>query len=235
MNPSCIIIDDEPIAINVLATYIEQSGVLNLLDTFTSPLKAFRYLQQHPVDVAFIDIEMPSLTGLQFIKSHAANTRFIITTAYREYALDGFDLEVADFMMKPISYDRFLKAVSKVAAINKAPAEKEAPHPRFIFVKTAKKMQKVFLDDILFVESQKDYLHIHATGGLIITRDTISFFEEWLPRYEFVRVHRSFIISITKIIAYTEEDIEMPAGISLAIGKLYKNNFLAAVKSYGNR
>ncbi|MBC7890553.1 MAG: response regulator transcription factor [Ferruginibacter sp.] len=229
---TCVIIDDEPLAIAVLQSYVEKSGILELASTFTSPVKAFSFLEKNRVDLVFADIEMPKLTGIQLIKSMQHKPKFIITSAYREYALDGFELDVLDFLVKPISYDRFLKAVSKLlnAAVNIS--QRDAAGARFIFIREKKRMTKVFLDEIIYLESQRDYLRLVTDKNDFTTRGTISYYENWLPKAEFTRVHRSFIISIAKISHYSEEDIELHNGIIIPIGDLFRKSFRDKIQKH---
>jgi DNA-binding LytR/AlgR family response regulator len=229
---TCVIIDDEPLAINVLKSYVDKSDILNLVSTFTSPLKSISFFEKNDVDIVFIDIQMPKLTGLELIKKMQHKPKFVITSAYREYALDGFELDVLDFLVKPISYERFLKAISKLVNLNTNVTQKDEPAPRFIFIREKKRMTKVLLDEIIFLESQKDYIKILTEKAEFITRGTISYFEEWLPKTEFIRVHRSFIISISKINHYTEEDIELHSSVKIPLGDQYRKSFKSKVQKH---
>jgi DNA-binding LytR/AlgR family response regulator len=229
---NCIIIDDEPLAIDVLKSFIEQSGILHLQSTFTSSVKAFSFIEKNQVDLVFIDIQMPKLTGLEFIKNMQRKPKFIITSAYREYAVEGFELDVLDFLAKPISYERFLKGISKLFLSGTSLIQKEVGVTRFIFVREKKRMTKVLLDEIILLESQKDYIRIVTNKSELITRGTISYYEEWLPKAEFARVHRSFIISISKIIHYSEEEIELLNGVKVPVGDLYRKSFREKVQRH---
>lgn len=230
--PTCIIVDDEPLAIDVLKSHIENSKYFDLCATFTSPVKAFSYLEKNSVDIVFLDIQMPKLTGLEFIKRLNSAPRFIVTTAYREFAYEGFELQVFDFLVKPVSYERFLKLVAKLlSATPPAPRADSLSNP-FIFVREQKKMIKIFLRDIVILESQKDYLRLVTLQGEFITRGTISYFDDWLPKAEFVRVHRSFIVSIHKIDYYTDEDVQMQNKMQIPIGDSYRRSFKANMQKH---
>lgn len=222
---TCLIIDDEPIAIEVIKAHIDKSALLEIAGTFTSSVSAFDFLQKHAVDLIFIDIQMPGMTGLDIIKTIVRKPKFIITSAFREYALDGYDLDVLDFLVKPVSYERFLKSLSKF--INTSPLTVPASPvvPRFIFIREGKKMTKIFLDSIIYLESQKDHIRIVAGDGNFTTRGTMSYYEQWLPKSEFSRVHRSYLVSVSKIKAYTEDDVEMNNGKLIPIGELYRKSF----------
>lgn len=229
---SCIIIDDEPIAVDVIKTYVERSALLTVRETFTNSANALAFLRKNAVDLVFIDIQMPGLTGLDIIKAMTRKPRIIITSAYREYALDGYDLDVLDFLVKPIAYERFLKSLSRfinTSALSVSPATAAA---RFIFIRENRKMIKIFLDDIIFLESQKDHIRIVTTHAGYTTRGTMSYYEQWLPASEFCRVHRSFLVAVSKIKAYTEEDVEMSDSKTIPVGELYKKGFLEVVQKY---
>ncbi len=229
---NCIIIDDEPIAIDVIKSHVERSALLGITETFSSSAKAFSFLQKNHVDLVFIDIQMPGLTGLEIIKTLARKPRFIITSAYREYALDGYDLDVLDFLVKPVSYERFLKSLSKFINTSAIAAPTNASAPRFIFIREGRKMTKIFLDSILFLESQKDYIRIVTNEESFTTRGTMSYYEQWLPKNEFSRVHRSYLVSVSKIKAYTDEDIEMNDGQLIPVGELYRKPFREVLQKH---
>ena len=228
---TCIIIDDEPIAIDVIKTYVEKSGLLAIAGTFTSSAKAFSFLQKNQVDLVFIDIQMPGLTGLDIIKTLTRKPRFIITSAYREYALDGYDLDVLDFLVKPVSYERFLKSLSKFINTSLSiPAATAAR--RFIFIREGRKMIRIFLDSIIYLESQKDHLKIVTGNESFTTRGTMSYYEQWLPKSEFSRVHRSYLVSVSKIKTFTEEDVEMNNGKLIPVGELYRKAFREVLQKH---
>jgi DNA-binding LytR/AlgR family response regulator len=220
----CIVVDDDPLAINVLKTYIEKIGFLDLVDTFTNPLLALSFLEKTQIDLILIDIQMPGITGIELINKFDKKGKFIITSAYREYAYDGFELDVLDFIGKPISFERFLKAVSKL--INKSTESTEdSQSARFIFIKENKRMTKVLFEDLLFLESKRDFIKLVCETNIYTTRGTISYYEEWLPKREFVRVHRSFIVAINKILHFSDEIIELINGKKIPIGDLYSKTF----------
>lgn len=228
MNHPCFIVDDEPIAIEIIESYLLRLEGFSVAGTFTNPVKAFEALQHSRVDLLFLDIQMPGLTGLEFLQSLRHKPEVILTTAYREFALEGFELDVADYLLKPVSFDRFLKAIGKFhtrvqpatpLAPAKVPASgNESPH---LFVRADRKNVKVLLDDILFVESLKDYVRIATPQGKITTKETITHFEECLPPGRFLRVHRSFIVAKDKIGALAADGLEIGKTI-IPVGRLYK-------------
>lgn len=220
----CLLVDDEPPALSVLKTYIQAVPSLEVAGECHHAMAAFEFCQKHQVDLIFLDIQMPQLSGIDFIKSLPSPPPVIFTTAHRAYALDGFELGVIDYLLKPISMDRFLKAVYRVT--QKHPLEVEEKHfqntERFLYFRSDRKMIKVLLNDILFIESLKDYVKIVTSKNQIITKQSISSVEEMLPESEFLRIHRSFIIALNKIDSYTSTDIFV-GKVELPIGPLYKH------------
>ncbi len=236
MNKSikCLVVDDEPLAIQVVADYIGQVSQLELVATCTSPLQAFQVINREEIDLMFLDIEMPELSGIDFIKSLANPPALILTTAYRKYAFESYEIEVVDYLLKPISFKRFFKAISKYFKTIRLTQE---AHPTVgneaaqgsIFVYSNKKNIKVDFDDILYIESLKDYIRIHTSESSIISKDTITRYEEILPT-SFLRIHRSFIVSIKKITAFTHQDIEIGSK-EIPIGSSYKKAVLERLKA----
>lgn len=228
MTYTCYIIDDEPIAIEIIESYLTRLEGFAVTGTFTNPVKAFEALQRQAVDLLFLDIQMPGLTGLEFLQSLRSKPEVILTTAYREFALEGFELDAADYLLKPISFDRFLKAIGKFQArmhqagtsvLPKIQAlEGEAHH---LFVRADRKNVKVLLDDILYLESLKDYVRIVTTQGKITTKETITHFEEALPKERFLRVHRSFIVAKDKVTAHSADGLDI-GKVPIPVGRMYK-------------
>jgi DNA-binding LytR/AlgR family response regulator len=220
----CLLVDDEPHARVVLKTYIQSVPSLEVTGECNHALSAFEFCQKNEVDLIFLDVQMPQLTGIEFIKSLPYPPPVIFTTAHRDYALDGFELGAVDYLLKPISMDRFLKAVYRVTHKHQPDVE-EKPFQnteRFLYFRADRKMIKVLLSDILYIESLKDYVKIVTNKGQIITKQGISSVEEMLPEEEFIRIHRSFIIALSKIDSYTATDIFVGKA-ELPIGPLYKH------------
>ena len=227
MDLKAIIIDDEPLAINVLKNYVEQIKELKLVDTFSNAVDASTFLQSNEVDIIFLDIHMPILDGLEFLKTLHEAPMVIITTAHEEFALESFELEVLDYLIKPIPFPRFLKAVNRIIKLKQGndSAEKNAnnDHPS-IFVKVdKKKLQKIYLDEIVVVESLKDYIRIKTTTGKYIVHKTLSSFTDELPPDQFIRIHRSFTICIDKVQVVEGNSVEV-GGIRYTIGRSYLND-----------
>lgn len=230
---NCVIIDDEPLAIRVIESHIAHIPGVKVLAVFDNALDGFAYIQQNAVDLLFLDIQMPRMTGIEFLKSIRQRPYVILCTAYREYALEGFDLDVADYLVKPIPLNRFMQAISKVfrlqnKKISFLPQPEIAttlPIQPFVYVKADKSMIRVLLEDILYVESIKNYVKIITPQKPIITMQKISLMEEKLPKRYFLRVHRSFIIALDKIEKFTATNVTINQQL-IPIGRLYKNEVL---------
>jgi two-component system, LytTR family, response regulator len=228
----CLIVDDEPMARDVIRNYIENVPSLSVVGEFGNAIDATLYLQSNSVDIIFLDIRMPQLSGTDFVRSLRKIPKIIFTTAHKEFAHEGFELDVVDYLLKPIRFDRFLRAVNKVFPHSQdsevsGPVEvKEIKFASpFIYVRVDRKMVKVLLDDIVYIESNKDYVKLFTTGSTIITRQTISSVEAMLSENKFFRIHRSYIVSLDKITTFSNEFVEMGKK-ELPIGKLYRNGFL---------
>jgi DNA-binding LytR/AlgR family response regulator len=224
----CIIVDDEPLAIEILESYVAKVEQLQLVSTFRNAVSAFTFLQQHSVDLIFLDIQMPKLSGIDFLKTLKNPPRVIFTTAFRDYALQGFELEIVDYLLKPIPFDRFLKAVAKVLhqpATNPTGSKPDAVPDNYVYFKVDKKMIKTKMADVLYIESIKDYVKVKTPEREIVTQQKISYLEESLPREQFLRIHRSFIVNLEKIDAYSATDVEI-GKLSIPIGRNYKNDVM---------
>ncbi|HEY9044920.1 MAG TPA: LytTR family DNA-binding domain-containing protein [Ohtaekwangia sp.] len=224
----CILVDDEPLAIEILESYVNKIDQLEIAGTFRNAVSAFAFIQQHPVDLIFLDIQMPKLSGIDFLRSLKNPPKVIFTTAFRDYALDGFELEVVDYLLKPIPFERFLKAVAKVLhqpAPLPAAAKAESTGDSFVYFKVDKKMIKTKMADILYIESIKDYVKVKTSEKEIITQQKISYLEESLPSEQFLRIHRSFIVNVEQIDAYSATDVEIGKHF-VPIGRNYKNDVM---------
>lgn len=233
----CLVVDDEPMAIDVIRRYINLVPSLQMAGECGNAIDALLFLQQQAVDVIFLDIRMPQLSGTEFAKTLRNSPKIIFTTAYKEYAIDGFELDAVDYLLKPISFDRFLRAITKAypqksGELNPAIQASEVVKKNsngFIYLRADRKMIKVMLDDILYIESVRDYLKVFTHNNAIVTRQTISSIEAMLSENEFARIHRSYIISIKNMHSYTHETVEIGKK-ELPIGKYYLNSFLKLQK-----
>jgi len=227
---NCIIVDDEPMAREILQSHLDKIDAINVVATCKNAIEAFNQLNSNAIDLIFLDINMPEISGLSFAKSINKNIKVIFTTAYREYALDGFDLQAVDYLLKPISFERLLQAVNKYLDEKTAPvienlSENKFEKSDFIFVRSERKMVKIEFSEINYIESFSDYLKIHVKDKTIITRETISNIEAKLPQKKFIRIHRSYIIAISKIESFTNEFVEVKKK-ALPISRSYKKEVL---------
>jgi len=225
----CLLIDDEPLALNILVSYINQFPHLELIDKCTNPLEALSVLNSKKVDLLFLDIQMPLLNGISLLKTLQNPPKVILTTAYRDYAIESYDLNVLDYLLKPISLERFVIAINKFQPLSAAErivnSNPYLPVDSFIYFKSNKKMIKVFLKDILWIESLKDYVKIITAEQTIVSNERISYLEEKLPDELFLRIHRSFIVAINYIKSFTATTIAI-GDKELPIGRFYKNEVL---------
>lgn len=227
----CLAVDDEPLALSIIKKYIDAVDGLELAGTCANAVQALQMLQQHPVDLLFLDIQMPQIMGTDFIRTLKKSPKIIFTTAYRKYAVEGFELDAVDYLLKPISFERFLKAVNKVLqteiqaneAVYQTTDTISEPANTCLYVRADRKMVKVLLNDILYIEGLKDYIKIITTTKTIVTKHLLSSLEETLPKDGFIRIHRSYIIAINKIDAYNADSISIGKN-EIPIGRLFKHD-----------
>lgn len=227
---NCVIVDDEPVARNILETFVAKIPNLNLVKSCKNAMEAFEVSNSQNIDLFFLDINMPDISGLSLAKTINKKSKIIFTTAYREYAVDGFDLQAVDYLLKPIAFDRFLQAVNKFfetqSVISKQVEIKETSVKNdYIFVRSERKMVKINFDEILYVESLSDYIKIHTKNKVLVTRETISNLEMKLPSQQFLRIHRSYIVNLNKTDSYTNEFVEIEKN-AIPISRTYKENVL---------
>ncbi|HEU4496558.1 MAG TPA: LytTR family DNA-binding domain-containing protein [Flavobacterium sp.] len=229
MKLKCIIVDDEPPAIRVIETFLEKVSFLEKIAVFNDPIKALDFLNHQDADVIFLDIQMPQLTGLQLSKIISKDSKVIFTTAYPDFALEGFDLNALDYLVKPIRFERFYQAVSKLSAI-----AKEAPHQLeatdFIFVKTdgKNKFSKLMLQDILYIEGLQNYVCIHTANQQYITHSSLRNVLDLLPARDFIQIQKSYIVAIKQIESTDSYSVFMN-GKELPIGAAYKEAFFKII------
>ncbi|WP_310557147.1 response regulator [Flavobacterium sp.] len=236
MKIKCLVVDDEPLAIRLIEKHIEKIDALEVVATCNNAMKAFEILNTQTIDLLFIDIKMPNITGIEFLKNLKNPPKTILTTAYRDFALDGFELGVVDYLLKPITFERFFKAVDKFLSENvKTDIKvKETVQDEFILIKSGIKNHKINTQDILYIESVKDYIKIVLTDNKSITsKYKISDIEVELNQNIFLRIHRSFIINSSKITAFTVNDIEVN-GVEVPIGASYKDNVFLFLDEFKN-
>jgi two-component system, LytTR family, response regulator len=226
-NITCIIVEDEPLAAKVLTDYIREVPFLELKGTFKDAIVATDFLRDNEVDLIFLDIHLPKLKGMAFLKTLTHPPAVIITTAYHQYAVEGFDLNVTDYLLKPIEFERFLVAVNKVPTYAKTsedvPAEALAKADKdYLFLNVQKKKVRILFSDILYIESQREYVKIVATKKEYLSKISTHEIEALLPLNLFKRIHRSFIVSVNKIESYTAEEVEV-RGVAIPVGRDYRH------------
>ena len=228
---TCLVIDDEPPARDILKKYVASVDLLQLAGECSNAVETLSFLQNNSVDLLFLDIKMPHILGTSFLRTLKNPPKVIFTTAFRKYAIEGFDLNAVDFLLKPISFERFLQAVNKVMQMDiHVPGNTtslndnltDQSHP-FLYFRADRKMVKVFLEDILFIESLKDYIKVVTTQKVIISKQSIASLVEMLPKDSFVRVHRSYIIAINKIDSYNSDSIGI-GKTEIPIGRLFRHD-----------
>ncbi len=228
----CLIVDDEPLALDILENYIQRVPHLQLVQRCKHALEAYDFLQRESVDLIFLDIHMPELTGIDFLKSLSNRPQVIFTTAYSNYAMEGFNLDILDYLLKPIAFDRFLKAVDKASRILAPEPENVADSGEdFLFVKTDGKMVKVRFDDVLFVEGMKDYVKIQMTDQRLVVHQTMKNMERALPAERFLRIHKSFLVAVDKI-ETLDGNLVGVGKHQLAVGANYRDDLLAHIQRH---
>jgi len=241
MKINCIAVDDEPLALEKMEEYIKRVDFLNLLVLIDNGVDAINFIKQNKVDLVFLDIQMNDLSGIELLETLSVKPIIVFTTAYENYALQGYELNVTDYLLKPISFKRFLKAIDKVAEIfqaknnqyfDKSLKNNQTNEQDFIFVKTNGKMQKIVFKDILYIEAMKDYVKIWTSSGKIVSLCNIKNFIEKLPSNQFLRIHKSYAVSLDKIDAIKQKHLEI-AGQDIPIGSTYKNLLFNQLKRKG--
>ena len=233
MTLKCIIIEDEPLATEKLEGFIKKVPYLELKESFRSSVQGLHYLKENTIDLAFLDIQMDSLTGIELLEGLSKKPSVILTTAYQEYALQGYELRVSDYLLKPFSFARFLKAVDKVYDEHSLHTNTIELTQNCIFVKTEYRIEKIQIQTILYIEGMSDYLRIHTTDNkTIMSLQTFKSFEVVLPKNNFIRVHKSFLIAIDKIINIERLRIKISDKL-IPISNTYKADFFALIKNKG--
>ena len=230
----CIIVDDETIAREVIATHVSKIPNIKIVASCSNAIEAFSVLRDHKIDLVFLDINMPEISGISFAKSIKKDVKIIFTTAYRDFAVEGFELQAVDYLLKPISFERLLKAINTYFDIHTDSNHTENLNLEtndFMFVRADRRMIKIDFESIIYIESYSDYIKIHLANETIITRETISAIEAKLPSKRFLRIHRSFIIALKHISSFTNEEITIK-NIALTISRSYKKEVLQILEKF---
>ncbi|WP_435264057.1 LytR/AlgR family response regulator transcription factor [Tenacibaculum sp. nBUS_03] len=226
MKINCVIIDDEPLAINVIKNHLQEFQNITIVETFNNPLEAINTLEKEAIDVLFLDINMPKMSGLEFLKNIPVKPHVIITTAYREFAAESYDLDVLDYLVKPIPFPRFLKSINKLTQqlhLNQNVKNIHSTEDSYIFLKVEKKLVKVKYDNLLYIESLKDYIKVCTTDGNYIVHKSLTSITEELPNNNFLRIHRSYTIAIDKVNSVEGNSVDIN-NKRIPIGRKYINN-----------
>ena len=228
MKINCIIVEDEPLALERTREYVLRLSFLNLLATFDNALDALVFLKTGKVELIFLDINLGEMSGIQLLETSAVKSQIIFTTAYSEYALKGFDLKVADYLLKPFTFERFVQAVDR--AIQFLPKKQAVVPNKFIFIKTENRLEKVFLREIIFIEGMRDYRRIHTADKRLMTLQTFAEFEQQIPPNIICRVHKSYMIALDKIDSIEKDQIKIK-DIRIPISETYRERFFKLIKS----
>ncbi len=237
MKVKCLLVDDEPLAIKLIENHISKINSLEVVATCNNALKAYEVLNTQEIDLLFLDIKMPNITGIDFLKTIKNPPKTIFTTAYRDYAIESYDLEVVDYLLKPITFERFLKSIDRfLRERNKTTlSEKEVIQGEFILVKSGIKHHKIKINEIIFIESLKDYIKIHTVDDKqIVSKYKIGKIENELANKKFLRIHRSYIINTSKISAFTLNDIEVNS-VEIPVGVSYRENVITFLNTIKKR
>lgn len=224
---SCIIIEDEPLALERTRAFVLKIPFLTLQATFDNALEGLAYLNSHEVDVLFLDINMDELTGVELLENSNIKSQVIITTAYQEYALKGYELNVTDYLLKPFTFQRFLQAVNKTK--ENLTSKNQTTDPSYIFVKTENRLEKIQLEELLYIEGMRDYRRIHCLSKRIMTLQTFTELEKMIPAHLVCRVHKSYMVSLSKIESVERSKISI-AKKSIPISATYKERFFLKIK-----
>lgn|SRR5690554_1169185 len=241
MNVKCIAVDDEPLALEMVSNFIHQTSFLTLEGKFENAIEALNYIHQHEIDLVFLDIQMPDLSGMELARVLDGNTKekkpkIIFTTAYNQFAIEGYKVDALDYLLKPFSYEEFLKASSKAYNyFSKAPKPTPEKVLDYLFLKVEYQLVKVMLKDIIYIEGYKDYVKVHLADRPtpILSLTSLKNMEELLPSSQFMRIHRSFIISLDQIQSITRNTVNM-GSITIAVSDNYKDNFLVFLNKWIN-
>ena len=225
MRIDCIIVEDEPLAQERIRGYLSRLPYMNLLGVFDGAIEAMAFLQGHAVDLVFLDINMGDFSGIQLLESMKINSQVVLSTAYHEYALKGYELNVTDYLLKPYTFERFLQAVDKVQAGRSRVAAVERP---YFFVKTEHRLERVQLDELLYIEGMRDYRRIHTTGKQIMTLQTFGELEQAIPPGRVCRIHKSYLVALDKIDSVGRETVRI-GQLELPVSEMYRKALLAKI------
>jgi len=224
---NCIIVEDQPPAQRILKKFIEDMGSLNLKATFSDAITTMEFLKTNAVDIIFLDVHLPKMSGIDFLKIAQNPPQIILTTAFPDYALESYEFDVADYLLKPFSFQRFVKAVSKVKTIKATPTSSS---PKELFIKLGYELVKINTDEIIYIKSDTDYTELFLKNKKHLTSESLRYWEQTLDNVIFTRIHKSYIINTTKIEKIAQNQVFLTDNISLPIGRVYKDKFMSMFK-----
>ena len=235
MKLKCVVVDDEPLAITIMEGYLGKIPHVEVIGKFNSAIPVYEFFNNNKVDLLFLDVEMPNLTGIDFIKSLENPPKIVLTTANKNYAIEGFNLNITDYILKPISFDRLLKSVNRVYEDLNSTIIVESVNKKedYIYLKENKKMVKVYFNNILYLESLKDYVKVVTSCKTVLTKQLLSYFESELDPNKFLRIHRSFIVALNKIDAYSLSGLDI-GSTEIPIGRKYKDSIIKVLDEKNN-
>jgi DNA-binding LytR/AlgR family response regulator len=232
---NCLIIDDEPLALQLLEDFVSKVPYLRLVGKFEEPLQALPLIEERQADLLFLDIRMPDISGIEFFKSLTVKPAVIFTTAYSEFAIDGFELKAMDYLLKPVSFEKFITACNRVKEYLDFKNTKEIKNRDYFFINVSHKLHKIFYDDILYLEGYKDYTKIFLSSAVspLLILHNLKYFEDLLNQTEFIRIHRSYIVSIRKVNTVSRKSVTIQTN-SLPVSDNYRDKFFAVIEQYSN-
>ena len=230
---NCLVIDDEPLALLLLEDFVKKTPYLKLVGKFEEPLQALPLIESQQIDLLFLDIKMPDISGIEFFKSLTTKPAVIFTTAYSEFAIDGFELKAMDYLLKPVSFEKFITACNRVKEYLDYKNSKEIKSKDYFFINVSHKLHKIFYDDILYLEGYKDYtkLHLSNANNPLLILHNLKYFEDLLDKREFIRIHRSYIVAISKINTASRKSVAIHSN-SLPVSDNYRENFFSLIESH---
>ncbi len=230
---NCLLIDDEPLALQLLEDFVRKTPYLKLAGKFEEPLQALPLIESQRVELLFLDIKMPDITGIEFFRSLSYKPEVIFTTAYSEYAIDGFELKAMDYLLKPVSFEKFITAVNRVKEYIEYRNNREAKNREYFFINVSHKLHKIFYNDILYLEGYKDYTKVYLTGATspLLILHNLKYFEDLLDQHEFIRIHRSYIVPLAKVNTASRKSVTIQS-TSLPVSDNYRDGFFAVIEKY---
>ncbi|MEI9809289.1 MAG: LytTR family DNA-binding domain-containing protein [Bacteroidota bacterium] len=232
---NCLLIDDEPLALQLLEDFVKKTPYLKLVGKFEEPLQALPLIESQQTDLLFLDIKMPDITGIEFFKSLTHKPEVIFTTAYSEFAIDGFELKAMDYLLKPVSFEKFITAANRVKEYLDFKNNRETKSRDYFFINVSHKLHKIFYDEIVYLEGYKDYTKVYLSSAVspLLILHNLKYFEDLLNQNEFIRIHRSYIVSIRKVNTVSRKSVTIQAN-TLPVSDNYRDKFFSVIEQFAN-